>query len=151
MGKMGATVEMGPRSITVTGPGGLLKAIDEDCEDIPDAAMTLAVCALFADGKTTIRNVGSWRVKETERMVAICTELRKLGADVFEGEDYCVITPPPGNKVNKGVAIDTYDDHRMAMAFALAACAGEDIVINDPKCTKKTFPDYFDVFAAHTS
>lgn len=150
MGKMGAKVEWGPRSITITGPGGKLKAIDEDCVDIPDAAMTLAVCALYADGPTTIRNVGSWRVKETERMIAICTELRKLGAEVFEGSDYCVITPPADGKVNSGVDIDTYDDHRMAMAFALAACAGEDIIINDPSCTRKTFPDYFDVFASVT-
>eukprot|EP00218_Dolichomastix_sp_CCMP3274_P016403 CAMPEP_0170142870 /NCGR_PEP_ID=MMETSP0033_2-20121228/8914_1 /TAXON_ID=195969 /ORGANISM="Dolichomastix tenuilepis, Strain CCMP3274" /LENGTH=472 /DNA_ID=CAMNT_0010379263 /DNA_START=8 /DNA_END=1426 /DNA_ORIENTATION=+ len=146
MGMMGAKVEWTERSVTVTGPPkGELKGIDVDCIDIPDAAMTLAVVALFADGPTTIRNVGSWRVKETERMIAICTECRKLGADVFEGEDYCVITPPPGNKLNAGVAIDTYDDHRMAMAFALAACGDEKIVINDPTVTKKTFPDYFSV------
>ena len=85
-------------------------------------------------------------MKETERMIAICTETRKLGAEVVEGSDYCVITPPKGG-FNKGVAIDTYDDHRMAMAFALAACGDEDIIINDPKVTKKTFPNYFDVLA----
>ena len=119
---------------------------------MPDAAMTLAVAALFADGVTTIRDVASWRVKETERMIAICTELRKLGCDVFEGSDYCVITPPhklePPATMKANVDIDTYDDHRMAMAFALAACGDVDVIINDPKCTKKTFPTYWDVLSS---
>lgn len=95
MGKMGAKVEWEPNAVTVTGPSrDQLKAIDENCNDIPDAAMTLAVAALFANGQTAIRDVYNWRVKETERMVAIVTELRKLGAQVEEGRDYCVITPP---------------------------------------------------------
>jgi 3-phosphoshikimate 1-carboxyvinyltransferase len=147
MEQMGATLEWTANSVTCTGPkDGKLKAIDVNMNAMPDAAMTLAVAALFADGTTTIRDVASWRVKETERMIAICTETRKLGAEVVEGSDYCVITPPKGG-FNKGVAIDTYDDHRMAMAFALAACGDEDIIINDPKVTKKTFPNYFDVLA----
>ena len=147
MEQMGATLEWTANSVMCIGPkDGKLKAIDVNMNAMPDAAMTLAVAALFADGTTTIRDVASWRVKETERMIAICTETRKLGAEVVEGSDYCVITPPKGG-FNKGVAIDTYDDHRMAMAFALAACGNEDIIINDPKVTKKTFPNYFDVLA----
>lgn len=223
-------VEWSPYSIKITGPaafGQPLKAIDHDCNDIPDAAMTIAVAALFAEvrrqgpchlhacdvvhacmrrrwcacmhaflhvhqlpvrwralvvvllhstllttprmlmlaalcpaalrlfharhprrhhhrqGTTAIRNVYNWRVKETERMVAIVTELGKLGATVEEGRDYCVITPPKELKAN--VAIDTYDDHRMAMAFSLAACGDVPVIINDPGCTRKTFPTYFDV------
>jgi len=146
MGLMGAKVEWGPYSIKITGPkafGQPLKAIDHDCLDIPDAAMTIAACALFAEGTTTIRNVYSWRVKETERMVAIVTECRKLGATVEEFRDYCVITPP--TSVTPDVAIDTYDDHRMAMTFSLVAAGGVPVVINDPGCTRKTFPTYFQV------
>lgn len=145
MGLMGAKVEWSPYSIKITGPkafGQPLKAIDHGCNDIPDAAMTLAVAALFAEGTTTIRDVYSWRVKETERMVAIVTECRKLGATVEEFRDYCVITPP---KKLTPVPIDTYDDHRMAMAFALAACGTDPITIIDPGCTRKTFPTYFKV------
>ena len=141
---MGAKVEGGKNDVTVTGPGGKLTPIDVNMNKMPDAAMTLAVAALFADGVTTIRDVASWRVKETERMIAIVTELRKLGCDVFEGEDYCVITPPESGKINEGVDIDTYDDHRMAMAFSLVACSGTGVNIKDPTCTKKTFPTYFD-------
>ena len=141
---MGAKVEWGKNDVTVTGPGGKLTPIDVNMNKMPDAAMTLAVAALFADGVTTIRDVASWRVKETERMIAIVTELRKLGCDVFEGEDYCVITPPESGKINEGVDIDTYDDHRMAMAFSLVACSGTGVNIKDPTCTKKTFPTYFD-------
>ncbi|KAI8469338.1 MAG: 3-phosphoshikimate 1-carboxyvinyltransferase [Monoraphidium minutum] len=147
MGLMGAKVEWAPYSITVTGPaafGSKLVGIDHDCNDIPDAAMTAAVAALYAEGPTAIRNVYNWRVKETERMVAIVTELTKLGAKVEEGRDYCVITPPAS--VKPGIAIDTYDDHRMAMAFSLVACGGVPVVINDPGCTRKTFPTYFKVF-----
>ena len=145
MGLMGAKVEWGKNDVTVTGPGGKLTAIDVNMNTMPDAAMTLAVAAMYADGPTTIRDVASWRVKETERMIAICTELRKLGCDVFEGEDYCVITPPESGKVNADVDIDTYDDHRMAMTFSLAACGGVNVIINDPGCTAKTFPTYFDM------
>ncbi|KAK3195020.1 hypothetical protein Dsin_026330 [Dipteronia sinensis] len=146
--KMGAKVVWTENSVTVTGPPRgpygrkHLRAVDVNMNKMPDVAMTLAVVALFADGPTAIRDVASWRVKETERMVAICTELRKLGATVEEGPDYCVITPP--EKLNV-TAIDTYDDHRMAMAFSLAACADVPVTINDPGCTRKTFPDYFDV------
>lgn len=145
---MGATVEWQPNSVTVTGPGARgerLRGVDVNMNAMPDAAMTLAVAALFADGPTAIRDVYNWRVKETERMVAIVTELRKLGATVEEGRDYCIIHPP--QRLNAGVAIDTYDDHRMAMAFSLAACGGVPITINDPGCTRKTFPTYFDELA----
>ncbi|KAK8944671.1 hypothetical protein KSP39_PZI007847 [Platanthera zijinensis] len=151
--KMGAMVSWTENSVTVTGPPRdpskrtNLRAIDVNMNKMPDVAMTLAVVALFADGPTAIRDVASWRVKETERMIAICTELRKLGATVEEGPDYCVITPP--EKLNI-VAIDTYDDHRMAMAFSLAACADVPVTIKDPACTGKTFPDYFEVLERFT-
>ncbi|XP_012437598.1 3-phosphoshikimate 1-carboxyvinyltransferase 2 [Gossypium raimondii] len=150
---MGAKVTWTKNSVTVTGPprnsSGRkhLRAIDVNMNKMPDVAMTLAVVALYADGPTAIRDVASWRVKETERMIAICTELRKLGATVEEGPDYCVITPP--EKLNV-TAIDTYDDHRMAMAFSLAACAEVPVTIKDPGCTRKTFPDYFEVLARVT-
>ncbi|KMZ58632.1 3-phosphoshikimate 1-carboxyvinyltransferase [Zostera marina] len=145
--KMGAKVTWTDNTVTVTGPprgssGKHLKPVDVNMNKMPDVAMTLAVVALYADGPTTIRDVASWRVKETERMIAICTELRKLGATVEEGSDYCVITPPEKLNVTE---IDTYDDHRMAMAFSLAACANVPVTIKDPGCTRKTFPDYFEV------
>lgn len=144
--KMGATVEWGPTSITVSRKSDVkLSGVDVDCGDIPDAAMSLATTALFAEGETAIRNVYNWRVKETERMKAIVTELSKLGADVEEGRDYCVIRPPATLKQN--IEIDTYDDHRMAMSFSLVACGGVPVVIKDPKCTAKTFPTYFDELA----
>lgn len=140
--QMGANVEWKPNSITISRDlTTRLKGVDVDAGDIPDAAMGLATTALFADGQTAIRNVFNWRVKETERMKAIVTELRKLGATVEEGHDYCVITPP--EQVKRGVAIDTYDDHRMAMSFSLVACGGVPVTIKDPKCTAKTFPTYF--------
>uniref|UniRef100_A0A7S4EPZ1 3-phosphoshikimate 1-carboxyvinyltransferase n=2 Tax=Pseudo-nitzschia australis TaxID=44445 RepID=A0A7S4EPZ1_9STRA len=146
MEQMGATVTWGPESITVTrDPSVRLKGVDVDCGKIPDAAMTLAVAALFAEGPTTIRNVYSWRLKETERMKAIVAECTKLGAEVEEFEDYCIIHPPEGNKLNDNVLIETYDDHRMAMTFSLAACGGVSVIINDPGCTAKTFPTYFDI------
>ena len=149
---MGAKVEWAPYSITITGPPrGELKAIDHNCNDIPDAAMTLAVAALFAKGETAIRDVYNWRVKETERMKAIVSELTKLGATVEEGRDYCVITPPVDGKINEGVDIETYDDHRMAMAFTLAAATGTPVTILDPGCTRKTFPTYFDVMSTVVS
>ena len=144
MEKMGATVTWAPESITVTrDPNIKLKGVDVDCGKIPDAAMTLAVAALFAEGPTTIRNVYSWRLKETERMKAIVAECTKLGATVEEYRDYCVIHPPADNKINDNVLIETYDDHRMAMTFSLAACGGVNVIINDPGCTAKTFPTYF--------
>ncbi|XP_077235517.1 RNA 3'-terminal phosphate cyclase/enolpyruvate transferase, alpha/beta [Tasmannia lanceolata] len=151
--KMGAAVTWTENSVTVSGPPldpakkKRLRAIDVNMNKMPDVAMTLAVVALFADGPTAIRDVASWRVKETERMIAICTELRKLGATVEEGPDYCIISPP--EKLNV-MAIDTYDDHRMAMAFSLAACAGVPVTIKDPGCTRKTFPDYFEVLQQFT-
>ena len=150
--RMGAKVEWGSDTITVSrdpARDGPLRGVDVDCGEIPDAAMTLAVLALFAEGPTTIRNVASWRVKETERMRAIVDELGKLGAEVEEGADFCVVQPLAALKPS--VAIDTYDDHRMAMCFALAACGGVPVVINDPGCTSKTFPTYFDVLARLSS
>ncbi|GAX15231.1 3-phosphoshikimate 1-carboxyvinyltransferase [Fistulifera solaris] len=146
MEQMGATVTWAPESITVTRDASVrLKGVDVDCGKIPDAAMTLAVAALFAEGPTTIRNVYSWRLKETERMKAIVAECTKLGATVEEFNDYCIIHPPAGNKINDNVLIETYDDHRMAMTFSLAACGGVNVIINDPGCTAKTFPTYFEM------
>mmetsp|Transcript_1563 Transcript_1563/g.2749 ORF Transcript_1563/g.2749 Transcript_1563/m.2749 type:complete len:497 (+) Transcript_1563:221-1711(+) len=145
--EMGATVTWGDDDITVTrDPGTKLQGKEFDCLKIPDAAMTLAVVALFAEGPTTIKNVYSWRLKETERMKAIVAECTKLGATVEEFRDYCIIHPPKDNKMNENVLIETYDDHRMAMAFSLAACGekGVPVEINDPKCTAKTFPTYFE-------
>jgi 3-phosphoshikimate 1-carboxyvinyltransferase len=142
--KMGARVEYGDDWIEVTS-ADRLKAIDMDLNHIPDAAMTAAVAALFADGPSTIRNIGSWQVKETDRITAMATELRKLGATVVEGPDFLKITPPA--KLNAGVAIDTYDDHRIAMCFSLAALGGVPVTINDPNCVAKTFPEYFAVLA----
>ena len=138
--KMGALVEWGPNQVKLT--GAALNGIDVDMNQMPDAAMTLAVAALFASGPTAIRNIYNWRVKETERLQAVSTELRKLGAEVEEGYDYLVIQPP---KQIKEVSIDTYDDHRMAMAFSLAACGESPMTINNPGCVSKTFPDYFEV------
>mmetsp|Transcript_8876 Transcript_8876/g.12649 ORF Transcript_8876/g.12649 Transcript_8876/m.12649 type:complete len:495 (-) Transcript_8876:214-1698(-) len=146
MEQMGAKVTWAPESITVTrDPDVKLKGVDVDCGKIPDAAMTLAVVALFAEGPTTIRNVYSWRLKETERMKAIVAECTKLGATVEEYNDYCVIYPPEGNKINDNVTIETYDDHRMAMTFSLAACGNVNVIIHDPGCTAKTFPTYFEM------
>ena len=138
--RMGAETAWQPNSVTVHGKS--LKGIDLDLNRMPDAAMTLAVAALFAEGPTRIRNVYNWRLKETERMKAVTTELRKLGATVEEGEDYLVVDPP--QKILP-CEIETYDDHRMAMAFSLAACGSEPITILDPGCVSKTFPDYFEV------
>jgi 3-phosphoshikimate 1-carboxyvinyltransferase len=138
---MGAQIEMGMNWMESRAPkSGRLEAIDLDCNHIPDAAMTLAVCSLFANGTTTLRNIASWRVKETDRITAMATELRKVGATVEEGEDYLRITPPLHIK---HAAIDTYDDHRMAMCFSLAAFGAEGVRINDPRCVAKTFPNYF--------
>ncbi|MFL9901646.1 3-phosphoshikimate 1-carboxyvinyltransferase [Paraburkholderia fungorum] len=147
--KMGANLQMGDDWIEVRGVGndhGKLDPIDMDFNLIPDAAMTIAVAALFADGTTTLRNIASWRVKETDRIAAMATELRKVGARVEEGADYLVVTPP--EKLIPNAAIDTYDDHRMAMCFSLVSLGGVPIRINDPKCVGKTFPDYFERFTA---
>jgi 3-phosphoshikimate 1-carboxyvinyltransferase len=143
--KMGAKIEYGENHIIAKAASGKLKAIDLDCNHIPDAAMTLAILALFADGTSTLRNIASWRVKETDRISAMATELRKLGAIVVDGHDYISITPP--EKISPNAVIDTYDDHRMAMCFSLVSLAGVPITINDPKCVAKTFPDYFERLA----
>ncbi len=202
--KMGAVITMGDNWIEASA-SGKLKAIDLDCNHIPDAAMTLAVVALFAEGTTTLRNIASWRVKETDRIAAMATELRKVGATVEEGADYIRITPPsppapdrttshstkpasgqvagylpreaplsnslpPAGErtnvksnlqflgegrtylnpvsciLNPAAGIDTYDDHRMAMCFSLAAFGGAGVRINDPGCVAKTFPKYFEEF-----
>ncbi len=145
--KMGAVIIMGDNWIEARAPvNGKLKAIDLDCNHIPDAAMTLAVVALFADGPTMLKNIASWRVKETDRIAAMATELRKVGATVEEGADYIRITPPQSSILNPQSGIDTYDDHRMAMCFSLAAFGGAGVRINDPGCVAKTFPNYFEEF-----
>ncbi len=136
---MGAHVQMG--SHYVQSERRKLKAIDLDCNHIPDAAMTLATTALFCEGPTTLRNIASWRVKETDRLAAMATELRKVGAIVHEGADFIRIEPPA--QLTPNAQIDTYDDHRMAMCFSLVSLGGVPIIINDPKCVNKTFPDYF--------
>ena len=165
-----------PRGESQAPASGKLKAIDLDCNHIPDAAMTLAVVALFADGTTRLSNIASWRVKETDRIAAMATELRKLGATVEEGADYIRVTPPalgsplptdktPSHSTKRAndarqvagyphsplpASIDTYDDHRMAMCFSLAAFGGAGVRINDPKCVAKTFPEYFAEFSQIT-
>ncbi|MCR6665787.1 MAG: 3-phosphoshikimate 1-carboxyvinyltransferase [Methyloversatilis sp.] len=140
--QLGAVVAMGPNWIEARAPeGGRLRPFDLDLNHIPDAAMTLAICALFADGPSRLRNIASWRVKETDRISAMAIELRKLGATVEEGADYLAITPP--STLTPGAAIDTYDDHRMAMCFSLATLGGVPVRIMDPGCVAKTFPEYF--------
>ena len=147
---MGARVQSGPNYLAIErgepGQGWPLKAIDLDCNHIPDAAMTLAIMALYASGTTTLRNIASWRVKETDRLTAMATELRKLGATVEEGSDFLRITAPATAADWRAASIHTYDDHRMAMCFALAAFnpAGLPVRIEDPKCVAKTFPNYFE-------
>ncbi len=140
---MGAKVNWGDDFVEVS--RGELQGVDLDLNHIPDAAMTIAVVALFAKGKTRIRNIYNWRVKETDRLAAMATELRKVGAVVEEGEDYIEVIPP---HEFKEACIDTYDDHRMAMCFSLVALSSQAVVINDPGCTSKTFPAYFDYFAS---
>ena len=146
---MGARIAMGPNWMEARAPeNGRMKGIDLDCNHIPDAAMTLAVCALFADGVTTLRNIASWRVKETDRITAMAAELRKLGATVEEGVDFIRIMPPQSLILAPQCSIDTYDDHRMAMCFSLAAFSQTGVRINDPQCVAKTFPDYFECLAS---
>jgi len=141
--RMGAQVALFEDAIEVKNERKTLQSVDMDMNHIPDAAMTAAVLALFADGASTIRNVASWRVKETDRLAAMATELRKLGAGVEEGSDFIRIVP---GKLKANVAIDTYDDHRMAMSFALVALGGVPVRINDPACVAKTFPQFFGEF-----
>jgi 3-phosphoshikimate 1-carboxyvinyltransferase len=142
---MGAHVETDTLSVTVKGAGPL-RGIDIDMDLMSDTGMTLAIVALFAEGKTTIRNVGNWRLKETDRLHAMATELRKLGAAVEEGADWISIVPP--EHLTPNVEIDTYDDHRMAMCFSLVSLGprGVPVTIRDPGCVRKTYPGYFAEF-----
>ena len=146
LARMGARVRYEPAAIEVEGGAGL-EGIDVDLTAMPDAAMTLAVAALFARGPTTMRGIGTWRVKETDRMAAVSTELGKLGARTEAGADTLTVHPPA--RILRA-SIATYNDHRMAMAFSLAACDGEPIVIENPVCVAKTFPEYFDELARLT-
>jgi 3-phosphoshikimate 1-carboxyvinyltransferase len=149
LARMGARIEMGEDWIEARAPAsGKLQAIDADLNHIPDAAMTIAMCSLFAEGTTVIRNIASWRVKETDRIAAMATELRKVGAIVEEGADFIRITPP--QHLTPNASIDTYDDHRMAMCFSLVSLGGVPVAINEPACVAKTFPDYFEVLASLT-
>ena len=142
---MGAQVESAKHHIQVRAPAtGRLRSLEADCNHIPDAAMTLAVVGLFADAPSTLRNIGSWRVKETDRIAAMAAELRKVGADVEEGSDWIRIAPP---EQFREATIDTYGDHRIAMCFSLVAAGGVRIHIRDPECVTKTYPDYFERFA----
>ncbi len=139
--KMGAKITYGPT--WVQAERQTLKGVDLDMNHIPDAAMTIATTALFAEGTTRIRNIYNWRVKETDRLSAMATELKKLGAEVVEGEDFISVTPV---KTLQHAAIDTYNDHRIAMCFSLVAFSDTPVTINDPGCTSKTFPTYFELF-----
>lgn len=143
--RMGAAHDAGANEMYIGGVSNL-RGIDIDLNHMPDMAQTLAVVALFAKEPTTIRNVGNLRVKETDRMAALKAELEKLGANVTISGDDIRIEPPPGNRIKPGVAIDTYDDHRMAMAFSIAGLApgGPGVTINDPSCVNKTFPRFFE-------
>lgn len=142
--KLGVPITYSANKIKVAKPKEKIKGFDLDCNHIPDAAMTLAILALFAEGTTILRNIASWRVKETDRIAAMATELRKVGAIVEEGADYIKITPP--TQLTPNGVIDTYDDHRMAMCFSLVSLGGVPITINDPNCVAKTFPNYFAEF-----
>ena len=141
--KMGAKIVWGPDWIEASASGPL-SGIDIDCNEIPDAAMTLVVCALFAQGATTLRNIGSWRVKETDRILAMATEARKLGAQVDYGDDWIRLSPPAALKA---ASIETYDDHRVAMSFALASFGNAPVTILEPGCVAKTFPGFFAEFS----
>tara|TARA_B100000795_G_scaffold46902_1_gene30846 strand:- start:1597 stop:2877 length:1281 start_codon:yes stop_codon:yes gene_type:complete len=141
--KMGANIEYLSNSIKVSNQKQLT-GITIDCKNIPDAAMTLAILALFAKGSTTLESIASWRIKETDRISAMETELKKLGASVTTTENSITIEPP--NVINNNISIDTYDDHRMAMCFSLVCLANKNIVINDPECTNKTYPNFFKDF-----
>lgn len=142
--KLGVQINDANNSVTASRPKQAIQGFDLDCNHIPDAAMTLGILALFAEGTTTLTNIASWRVKETDRIIAMATELRKVGATVVEGQDFIRITPPKALTPN--AEIDTYDDHRMAMCFSLVSLGGVPITINDPNCVAKTFPTYFEVF-----
>jgi 3-phosphoshikimate 1-carboxyvinyltransferase len=143
---MGARIERGSDWIEARAGDGL-RAVDWECTPIPDAAMTAAVVAMFAPGRTTLRGIGSWRVKETDRIAAMAAELRKLGAAVEEGADRISVSGPTALRE---ATIDTYDDHRIAMCFALAAAGGVPVHIRDPRCVSKTFPRFFVELASLT-
>ncbi len=143
---MGAVVQAFDDHLLVHRGAWPLKAVQMDCNHIPDAAMTLAVMALFAEGTSELRNIASWRVKETDRIAAMQTELRKLGATVESGPDFIRITPPASPADWRWASIGTYDDHRMAMCLSLAAFFSPTggLRIEDPQCVAKTYPDYFE-------
>jgi 3-phosphoshikimate 1-carboxyvinyltransferase len=149
---MGAHITSGPNWLDVRRGAWPLKSLDLDCNHIPDAAMTLAVMALYADGPTTLRNIGSWRVKETDRIAAMATECRKLGATVEEGQDWLRVHPLPAGQW-RAASLHTYDDHRVAMCFSLAAFNPDAVPvrIEDPACVAKTFPDYFETLFSVTT
>ena len=147
LARMGAVIRSGDDWIEAAA-GQELRGIDIDCVAIPDAAMTLAIVALFARGPTTLTGIASWRVKETDRIAAMAAELRKLGATVDAGDDRLTVTPPARLAP---ATIETYDDHRMAMCFSLATLGGVAVRIVDPDCVRKTFPGYFDAFRAVTA
>ena len=138
---MGAKVVWNDEYVEVT--GAPLKGVNMDMNHIPDAAMTIATTALFAEGPTTMTNIYNWRVKETDRLAAMAAELQKLGAKVEEGHDYITVWPTDSLK---HAEIDTYNDHRIAMCFSLVALSDTPVTINDPGCTRKTFPDCFTRF-----
>ena len=149
LAQMGARVTSGDDWIEVHGvdtPTGKLKGIELNCLAIPDAAMTLAVAALFAEGSTKLTGIASWKVKETDRIAAMAKELQKMGAMVQAGDDFIQVTPPK-EWSTPATGIDTYDDHRMAMCFSLAAFGPLKVRINEPACVAKTFPEYFQAFA----
>ena len=149
LNQMGANVMAGDDWLEVRGvdtPSGKLQGIELNCLAIPDAAMTLAVAALFAEGSTKLTGIASWKVKETDRIAAMAKELQKMGAAVKAGDDYIEVTPPK-EWVTPADGIDTYDDHRMAMCFSLAAFGPLKVRINEPTCVAKTFPEYFQEFA----
>ena len=142
---MGSNIEYLPNSIKVSKKRQLLGMVI-DCKDMPDAAMTLAILALFAKGSTTLNSIASWRIKETDRILAMETELKKLGASVKTTKNSITIKPP--KVINNNIIIDTYDDHRMAMCFSLVCLADKNVVINDPECTNKTYPNFFKDFGS---
>lgn len=141
LGRMGAEVEYGRDFIAVS--KGRLKGVDADMDEMSDTGMTLAMAALFAEGPTTIRRIGNWRVKETDRIAAMAAELRKVGARAEEGPDWLRVHPP---EALRAAEIDTYEDHRMAMCFSLVSLGGVPVTIKDPGCTRKTYPGYFEAF-----
>lgn len=147
--RMGAVIERGPDFLAAGAPDdGMLRGIEIDCTEIPDAAMTLVPMALRTIGPMKLTGIGSWRVKETDRIAAMAEEMSKFGADIQEGPDWLQVELPAQNMLNPRVTVDTYDDHRIAMSLSLAAACGVEVTVNDPSCTAKTFPDYFEKLAS---